>query len=155
MPGTEHATTADAQETVMRATGTKSIAHALLALLICLSAACTTMRPITADESGEKIRQALKPGDTVHVLTKTGVSRSFEVTAIGETSLAGKTVRMMGVGSSDTWGAPIDMPYADIAQIEVRRVQALKTIGIVAVVVLADVAIASSRAGSARCCISR
>lgn len=131
------------------------IATSGLALMICLSTACTTMRPITADVSGEKIRQELKPGDTVHVLTKSGANRSFGVNEVGTTSLVGKTVRMFGVGSSDTWGSPIEIPYADIAQIEVRRVEGLKTSILVAVlVVAADAAINSSR-GTKRCCISR
>ena len=131
------------------------IATSGLALMICLSTACTTMRQITADVSGEKIRQELKPGDTVHVLTKSGANRSFDVNEVGTTSLAGKTVRMFGVGSSDTWGSPIEVPYADIAQIEVRRVEGLKTSILVAVLVIgADAAINSSR-GTKRCCISR
>ena len=139
----------------MRAPCTRSTATALLAVLTCLSTACTTMRPITADASGEQVRLALKPGDTVHVLTKDGASRSFAVTEVGATSLVGKTVRMLGVGSSDAWGAPIEMPYADIAQIEVRRTEGLKTTILVAVLVIAaDVAINSS-SGSKRCCISR
>ena len=138
----------------MRASGTRTIATTLLTVLACLSTACTTMRPIMADASGEKIRATLKPGDTVHVLTKSGASRSFEVTEVGATSLAGKTVRMFGVGSSDGWGSLIEMPYADIAQIEVRRVEGLKTTILVAVLVIAaDVAINSS-SGSKHCCIS-
>ena len=138
----------------MHANRTSSIATTLLAALVCLSTGCTTMRPIVADTSGDKLREALKPGDTVHVLTKSGASRSFQVTEVGATSLVGKTVRMLGVGSSDGWGSPIEMPYADIAQIEVRRVEGLKTALIVALgVIAADVAINSS-SGSKRCCIS-
>ena len=138
----------------MRDHGTRSIATTLLTIIACLSTACTTLRPIEADTTGEKIREALKPGDTVHVLTKSGASRSFDVTEIAATSLVGKTVRMLGAGSSDGWGAPVEIPYADIAQIEVRRVQGLKTAVLVAVLVIAaDVAINSARGGK-RCCIS-
>ena len=131
----------------MRVSGTKNIATTFLAVLSCLSTACTTMRPITADTSGEQIRLALRPGDTVHVLTRSGASHSFEVTAVGATSLAGKTVKIMGVGSPEAWGAQIDIPYADIAQIDVRRVQGLKTTGVIAAVVLgAVVGIAAAQA---------
>ncbi|HYM43202.1 MAG TPA: hypothetical protein VET46_10605 [Steroidobacteraceae bacterium] len=109
------------------------------------------MRPIAAGTSGEKIRDALKPADTVHVLTKSGASRSFEVTEVGATSLSGKTVKMFGVGSSDGWGTPIEIPYTDVAQIEVRRVEGLKTaILTVVLAVAADVAISSASAGQAR-----
>ena len=138
----------------MRASGTRSFATAFLTVLTCLSTACTTMRPITVDSAGEQTRRELRPGDTVHVVTKGGTSHSFEITGIGAASLVGKTVKMMGVGSSDTWGSPIEIPYADIAQIEVRRVQALRTIALIAGLVLVDVAIASSKSGHARCCIS-
>jgi hypothetical protein len=112
------------------------------------------MRPIAADTSGEAIRATLKPGDTVRVVTQSGVTHSFEVTEVGATSLAGKTVRMWGVGSSDGWGAPIEIRYADIAHIEVRRVEGLKTAILAAVLVLAaDVGVNSAR-GAKHCCIS-
>jgi hypothetical protein len=138
----------------MRISATSIIVTAGLALLICLSTACTTMRPITADASGEKVRQELKAGDTVHVLTKSGANHSFNVTEIGATSLVGKTVRMIGVGSPDTWGSPIEIPYADIAQIEVRRVEGLKTAILVAVLAVAADASINSARGSKHCCIS-
>lgn len=139
----------------MRASCPRSTATAFLAVLTCLSTACTTMHSIAADASGEQIRLALKPGDAVHVLTKAGVSRSFAVTEVGPTSLVGKTLWMVGVGSSDTSGAPIEIPYADIAQIEVRRVKTLPTLAVVAVLVLAADAAVNSTRGGQRCCISR
>ena len=125
----------------------KSIATTSLAVVICLSTACTTMRPITADASGEKVRLELKTGDTVHVLTKSGASHSFQVTAIGATSLVGDAVKMSG-GGSDAVGARIDMPYADIAQIDVRRVDGLKTTGVVAAAVLAAAVAIATGGGS-------
>ena len=138
----------------MRASGTRSFATTLLAVLACLSTACTTMRPIAVDTAGEQARRELKPGDTVHLVTRSGASRSFKITEVGATSLTGTTVKMLGVGSSDAWGTPVEIPYADIAQIEVRRVEALRTIALVAGLVLVDVAIASAKGGHARCCIS-
>ncbi|HLJ38190.1 MAG TPA: hypothetical protein VKT54_07255 [Steroidobacteraceae bacterium] len=139
----------------MRASGSQSVATAFLAVLAGLSSACTTMRPITADTSGEQIRRELKPGDTVHVLTKSYASHSFEVTAIGATSLTGKAVRLVGVSGSDAWGTQIDVPYADIAQIEVRRLETWKTVAVVVVAVLAVDVAAASRSGSHHCCISQ
>ena len=126
---------------------TKSIATTFLAILICLSTACTTMRPITADASGEQVRLELKTGDTVHVLTKSGANHSFQVTAIGATSLAGNAVKMSG-GGSDAVGTLIDMPYADIAQIDVRRVAGLKTTGVIAAAVLAATVAIATGGGS-------
>jgi hypothetical protein len=127
----------------MSVSGTRSTATAFLAVLTCLSTACTTMRPITTDASGEQVRLELKPGDTVHVLTKNGASHSFRVTAIGATSVVGSAVRILGVSSPDPWGAPIEVPYADLAQIEVRRGEGLATVGVVAAAVVAVVAISA------------
>jgi hypothetical protein len=78
-------------------------ATTLLAILVCLSTACTAIRPITADASGEQVRLELKSGDTVQVLTKSGASHSFQVT-IGATSLVGNAVKISG-GGSDAVGA--------------------------------------------------
>jgi hypothetical protein len=138
----------------MRASGIKSVATTFLAVLVCLSSACTTMRPITADTSGEQIRRELKPGDTVHVLTKSGASHSFEITAIEATSLVGKAVKLVGLDSPEAWGAQVDVPYADIGQIDVRRVKVLETIAVVVAGVLAVDVAAASRSGSRHCCIS-
>jgi hypothetical protein len=126
---------------------TKSIATTFLVVLICLSTACTTMRPITADASGEQVRLELNTGDTVHVLTKSGASHSFQVTAIGATSLVGNAVKMSG-GGSDAVGARIDIPYADIAQIDVRRVNGLKTTGVIVTVLLAATVAIATGGGS-------
>ncbi len=61
----------------------------------------------------------------------------------------------MGVSGSDAWGTQIDVPYADIAQIEVRRLETWKTVAVVVVAVLAVDVAAASRSGSHRCCISQ
>jgi 4-hydroxybenzoate polyprenyltransferase len=79
---------------------------------------------------------------TTFLARKAGESRSFQVTAIGATSLVGNAVKVPG-GGSDAVGARIDMPYAVIAQIEVRRDDGLKNLGLIAAVLAAGVAIAS------------
>ena len=112
------------------------IATTLVAILVCLSTACTTMRPVAADAAGEQVRRQVKVGDTVRVVTKAGARHSFQVTAVGESSLAGNAVKLSG-GGSDAVGARIDVPYLDIAQIEVRRVSGLKTTGAIIGVALA------------------
>lgn len=60
---------------------------------------------------------------------------SFQVTAIGESSLAGNAVRMWR-GGSDVVAARIDVAFLDIAQIEVQRVSDLKATSVIAAVVL-------------------
>jgi hypothetical protein len=128
--------------------------RAFLVGLICLSTACTTMRPITADTAGEQVRAQLKPGDAVRVITKNGASHTFEITAVGATSLSGKAVTIVGLSSSEPWGAPIEVPYADIAQIEVRRVQVLVTAGIIAALAVVFVGVRAARNSQSRCCTS-
>jgi hypothetical protein len=112
------------------------------------------MHPIAADASGEKVRQEIRPGDTVHVVTKSGANHSLDVTEVRAGSLVGKTVRMLGVGSTDTWGSPIEIPYADIAQIEVRRVLGIKTAILVGVLLVGADAAINASTGQKRCCIS-
>jgi hypothetical protein len=81
-------------------------ATTLLAILVCLSTACTAIRPITADASGEQVRLELKSGDTVQVLTKSGANHSFQVT-IGATSLA---MRSRSPEAVPTRSGPSRMP---------------------------------------------
>lgn len=119
----------------MRKSMTSSIAITIVAVLVCLATACTTVLPMAADTAGEQVRRQVKEGDTVRVRTKAGVRHSFQVTAVGESSLSGNAVKLSG-GGSDAVGARIDVPYLDIAQIEVRRVSGLKTTGVIAAVVL-------------------
>ena len=119
----------------MRKSTTSSIATTIVAVLVCVSTACTTVLPVAADVAGEQVRRQVKEGDTVRVRTKAGVSHSFQVTAVGESSLSGNAVKLSG-GGSDAVGARIDMPYLDIAQIEVLRPSSLKTTGVIAAVVL-------------------
>lgn len=119
----------------MRKSAKNGMATTIVALLVCLSTACTTMLPVAADAAGEQLRREVKVGDTVRVLTKAGARRSFQVTAVGESSLSGNAVSLSG-GGSDAVGARIDVAYLDIAQVEVRRVSGLKTTGVIAAVVL-------------------
>jgi hypothetical protein len=113
-----------------------------LVVLVCLSSACTTMRPIAADATGESIRREIKPGDTTRVITKSGPVHIFQVTVVGATSLSGNAVRTWE-GVPDAVGSRIDVPYSDIAELDVKRTSGLKTTGLVVAAVLAVVVIAS------------
>jgi hypothetical protein len=121
---------------------TKKTLTICLALLISLSSACTTMHPVAPDAAGDSIRREIKPGDTVRVVTKGGASHSLQVLVIGATSLAGSAVRTWE-RSPDPVGLRVEVPYADIARLDVRRTSGLKTGGLVAAAVLVVVAIAS------------
>ncbi len=125
----------------MLLTNKKTLTTCLI-VLVCLSSACTTMRPIAADAGGDSIRREIKPGDTVRVVTKGGPVHSFQVTVLAATSLGGNAVRTWE-SSPDPVGARIDVPYSDIAELDVKRASGLKTAGLVAAAVLVVVLIAS------------
>ena len=127
----------------MRMSVTRQFASTVASVLICLSAACTTLSPVAADATGARIRAEVKAGDTVRLLTADGASHSLRVSAVGESSLVGTAVGTWK-HSADVVGSQIELPYRDIQQIEVQHVSALKTTALVAVVALvAAVAIAS------------
>jgi hypothetical protein len=113
-----------------------------LVILACLLTACTTMRPIAADANEDSIRREIKPGDTVRVVTKDGPVHSFQITVVGATSLGGNAVKTWQ-GGPDPVGSRIDVPYSDIAELDVKRTNGLKTTGLAALAVLVVVAIAS------------
>ncbi|MGB6606180.1 MAG: hypothetical protein WA747_13800 [Steroidobacteraceae bacterium] len=121
---------------------TKTTLTICIVVLVCVSTACTTMRPIAADASGDSIRREIKPGDTVRVVTKGGPVHSFQITVVGATSLGGSAVKTWA-GSGDPAGSQIDVLYSDIAELDVKRTSGLKTAGLVAAAVLVVVAIAS------------
>ena len=124
-------------------TAMKQFATAAASVLICVSAACTTLSPVAADITGARIGAEIKVGDTVRVLTADGTTHNLQVSAVGESSLVGSAVGTWKRGA-DAAGSRIEVPYRDIQRIEVQHVSGLKTAAIVAVVALvAAVAIAS------------
>ena len=120
---------------------TKKTLTICLIVLVCLSTACTTMRPMVADATGDSIRREIKPGDTVRVVTKDGPVHSFQVTVVGATSLGGDAVQMWK-GGVDPIGSRIDVPYSDITELDVKRTSGLKTAGLIAAALLVVVSIA-------------
>lgn len=124
-----------------RATARKILTSCLIVHL-CLLTACTTMRPLAADATGDSLRREIKPGDTVWIVTKGGPVHSFQVTMVGATSLGGDVVKTWE-RAPDPVGSRIDVPYSEIAELRVKRASGLKTAGLVAAAVLAVVAVAS------------
>lgn len=109
----------------------RRIATPLVAALLCLSTACTTLTPVMA--TPERIRADVRAGDTVRVLTADGASHRVEIGVVGETSLSGNAA-----------GSHIELPFRDIRQIDVEHASAGKTTALVAgVVLLGAVAIAT------------
>ena len=89
-----------------------------LVVLICLSPACTTMRPIAVDGNGDQIRNEIRVGDTIRVVTKNNAIQTIRVTTVGASSV---------IGSADSPATPIEIPYQDIKDIEVRQGSGAKT----------------------------
>ena len=119
-----------------------------LALVLCgLSTACTTLRPVAVDPTGDRIRAELKVGDTVRVVTVDGVTHKFQVTALGMSSLIGDASKTWGVAAHSA-ASRLDLAYRDIQQIDVRSASVPKTVGVVAAVVLVGAVVAATGGGS-------
>jgi len=121
---------------------TKKTLTICLVVLVCLSTACTTMRPMAADATGDSIRREIKAGDTVRVVTKGGLVHSFQITVVGATSLGGAAVHMWK-GGVDPVGSRIDVLYSEITELDVKQTSGVKTAGLIAAALVVVVAIAS------------
>lgn len=131
----------------MRAYAIRPLATAAVSATICLSTACTTLSPVRVDTTGERIRAEIKAGDTVRVVTADGTTHSLRVSTVGASSLVGDSVRMWK-GGTDVAGMRIELPYADLRQMDVQRVSGLKTTAIVAAVGLAAAVAIATGGGS-------
>lgn len=118
----------------MRTSMATQFAATVAFVLICLSTACTTLSPVAADPTGARIRTEIKAGDTVRVHATDGASHTFQVSAVGESSLVGNAVGTWK--GTDAVGSRIELPYRDIQQLEVQHVSAVKTTALVGVVAL-------------------
>lgn len=125
----------------------KQLATTVVTVLVCLSTACTTLRPVAADATGDQIRAEIKAGDTVRVLAADGTSHTLEVSAVGEFSLVGTAVGTWK-HSTDVVGSRIELPYRDIHQIEVQHVSGLKTTAIIVLAALAAAIAIATGGGS-------
>jgi hypothetical protein len=105
---------------------TKKTLTTCLVAFVCLSTACTTMRPVMVDAAGSQIRSQVHAGDTVRVLTQDSRSETIQVTALGDTALVGTAA-----------GARVEVPYQAIQRLEVRQVSSAKTTGLIIGVVAA------------------
>ena len=121
----------------------KEALSAVLVGLVSLSTACTTMRPIAADGVGESIRREIKGGDTVRIVTRDGGTHTLQVAVVGMTSLGGNVVNTWK-GDASAVGTRFDVRYADITELDVRRLSGLKNVGLGAAAVLVWIAAATN-----------
>jgi hypothetical protein len=118
-----------------------------LALLLVIPG-CTTMRG-TAPQSGEApTRLELHRGDTVRVLTMYRERHAFELTDKSPTGLIGRTVRLSREDKEPA-GTLIEVPFSDLALVEVRRVDWASTAGVPLVVLFVAGAVVLGTAGAA------
>lgn len=103
--------------------------------VVSLTVACTGMRGSAPSATEQTTRLEVRPGDTVRVLTKYRERHSLEVTDLTATTLVGKAVKLSSEDSQKP-GAPIEVPYSDLALIEVGHVSALRTTGAVALILV-------------------
>lgn len=130
----------------MHTNATRRAAALFLSLLTCWSSACTTLRPVAVDPTGERTRSALKVGDSVRVLMTDGTKHGLKVTAVGESVLVGDGTKLSG--ATDAPGSHLELRYRDMRQLEVERTDGLKTTGLVAALVAVAVIGIASGGGS-------
>jgi hypothetical protein len=61
-----------------------------IALMFLLASGCTTMQPLKEDMSREEIVNAIKPGDEVNIVTKSGDQHLIKVSSITEDNISGE-----------------------------------------------------------------
>ena len=121
----------------MRKCAIKQFSTALISVLVCLSSACTTMRPVTVDSTGDQIRITVKSGNTVRVRMMDGTVHSLKITKLGDSSLSGDIVNTWQRSRMDIPGTQLELPYRDIQQISIRHVNVLATVAILSAVAIA------------------
>ena len=88
-------------------------------VLACLGG-CTSFRTMeTAADDPARVTQTLEPGDRVRITTTTGWKVELDVTAVGPDSLSGT---QPGKDNES-----IDIPLAEIVELQVEKVDAVKT----------------------------
>jgi hypothetical protein len=90
--------------------------------------ACTTMQPVAAADLG-KVTSIVNAGDRVACTLRDGSRVAFKVTAVEPAALVGDSRRV---------------PVAEIAQMEIRRIDTGKTVLLCVVIVGAAVAIGAA-----------
>jgi hypothetical protein len=125
----------------MRASRSKELTTLCLLAMLIGSTACTTLRAISPDPTGAKIRAELHPGDTVQITLLNGTVHHFKVSQVGASVVSGDVMNSWS-HATDPVGSHVDVAYRDIQVIEVARSSAGKNTLLVVVGVVVAIAIA-------------
>lgn len=110
-----------------------SVKFSLLLAAIALTAlSCTATRTSAPTSAAGVTRIQIKAGDVIRVLDKYRHQYTLKITALDATTLTGEALRLTpGKKKSDyqATGVTVQMRYADIALLEVKKSSALRTAG--------------------------
>jgi hypothetical protein len=106
----------------------RQIMVASVIVVVSMATACAGMRSSAPSTTEQKTRLEVRVGATVRVLTRYRERHSFKVTGLTTTSLVGEAVKLSSEDSENP-GEPIEVPYTDLALVEVRHGSALTTVG--------------------------
>jgi hypothetical protein len=128
-------------ENSMQPSSIKQLVTLCLLAMLLGSTACTTLRALGPVPTGEQMRADLHHGDTVQITLVNGTVHRFKVSEVGASGVSGDVVNSWS-HATDPVGSRINVPYADIQQIEVARSSAGKNALLVVVGVVVAIAIA-------------
>lgn len=102
--------------------------RSFLVLLVSLSLlACTTTQSLR-NPSPQRIQEQVRVGDRVNVFTKSGQIYTIKVTGLGERNLMGQDQGNL---------QPVQVPYADIRQVQSEKISVGKSLGLGTLTILA------------------
>jgi hypothetical protein len=88
-------------------------------MLVALFTGCTTLKPLPPRSSSQELAMQLKVGDDIRVTTRNGERLTFEVTEVGQSAVSGARK-----------GNTFEVSYDQIAAVDVREFNGLKTLGL-------------------------
>ncbi len=95
-------------------------------VLIAFTAGCTTMRSLPATDA-QSLASQIEVGDKINIIRNDLTEVTFEVAAVSDEGISGDGVFVA---------------YSDIRQVQVRQFSTGKTVGLVAAIIVAGLAIA-------------
>jgi hypothetical protein len=104
----------------------------LVAMMTLTAVSCTATRTVAPSSAAGVTRVEIKAGDVIRVLDKYRRQYTLEITALDGTTLTGEALRLAPGDKKQAYeatGVTVQMRYADVALLEVRKSSALRTAG--------------------------